>query len=253
MFSSALAYLHSQQPTTTPPVLAYDLSPHTVIRVYETEEKKKARIARLKLLLLGSNTQQSLSLPEPPSTSSDIFRLGSLMVYRLTQGKTWIKAYEDAAALSSTKEHWLFKRYSYNLFTLLGRMLSTQPEERPTAEEIWRETRKKKRQDEPELIRANQLDEFIGIQEKIVNLLPKQSYQRKGETVTVEQWTGWLSKRINGLREQAGHQNVIEIGDSISKLSHLLMWLQDPMTSEDLAKAHSLLKNIEEVAQVKDK
>ena len=55
--SSALAYLHSRP--TTPPVLASDLSPHTVIKVYETEEKK-AKIVRWKLLLLGSNTEHSV-------------------------------------------------------------------------------------------------------------------------------------------------------------------------------------------------
>ena len=46
------------------PVLAQDLSPHTVIRVYETEEEKKAGLATWKLLLLGSNTEQSLDLSE---------------------------------------------------------------------------------------------------------------------------------------------------------------------------------------------
>ena len=63
MLSSALTYLHQQHPTT-PPVLAYDLSPHTVIEVYKTEELKKAGLYTWKLLLLGSNTEQSLDLSE---------------------------------------------------------------------------------------------------------------------------------------------------------------------------------------------
>ena len=62
-FSSALTHLHQQQ-STTRPVLAYDLSPHTVIDVYETEELKKAGLYTWKLLLLGSNTEQSLALSE---------------------------------------------------------------------------------------------------------------------------------------------------------------------------------------------
>ena len=176
------------------------------------------------------------------------------MVYYLTHGKTWIKMYGDAAALTSTSLHWLSARYSSDLNTLLGRMLSTQQEKRPTAEEIEEETFKKKRQKEPELISANQLEELIAIQEKIVDLLPKQSYQRKGETTTVEQWTGELSERIKGLRKQARDSDKeIRVGDLIANLSGLLMRLQDPMTGEDLAKACSLLKNIEEMAHIEDK
>ena len=175
------------------------------------------------------------------------------MVFHLTHSNTWIKSYEEAAVLTSPTLQWLHKRYSPDLMSLLGRMLSTQPEKRPTAEEILQETDKNKRMEMPELISANQLDEFLDLQEQLVALLPKQSYQFMGETTTFEQWTGRLSKRIKGLREQAKHENVIEIGVSIYWLSGLLIWLQDPITSEDLAKAHSLLKQIEEMAQVKDK
>ena len=49
--SSALSYLHSHP---NGPVLAQDLSPHTVIDVYETEEKRKAGLVVWKLLLLGA-------------------------------------------------------------------------------------------------------------------------------------------------------------------------------------------------------
>ena len=129
-------------------------------------------------------------------------------------------------------------------------MLSTQPEERPTAEEIRKETRKNERQQEPELISANQLDEFLRLQEQLVALLPKQSFQYKGETTTFELWTRWLSERVAGLRKQSSE--VINVSDSIGHLSDLLEWLQDPMTGEDLAKASSLLKKIEKLAKIKD-
>ena len=189
---------------------------------------------------------------QPATTAADIFRLGSLIVFLLTQGNTWIKSYEEAAVLtSSTLPEWLEARYSPDLVTLLSRMLSTQPEERPTAEEINKETFKNKRQKKPELISANQLDEFLGLQDQLVALLPKQSYKGKGEnTVTFDQWTRWLSERVAGLRNQTG--NVINVSDSIAKLSYLLDWLQDPMTGEDLAEACSLLKKIEKLAKVND-
>ena len=58
------------------------------------------------------------------------------MVFLLTNGKTWIKSFEDAAILTSTTDHWLHRRYSEDLMSLLCQMLSTKPEERPTAEEI---------------------------------------------------------------------------------------------------------------------
>ena len=88
----------------------------------------------------------------------------------------------------------------------------------------------------------------------MVALLPRKSYQFKGETTTVEQWTGRLSERMKGLRNQArDSEGEIRVGDLIHKLSGLLMWLQDPMTGEDLAKAHSLLKNIEDMAHIEDK
>ena len=173
-----------------------------------------------------------------------------MMVFYLTHGNTWTKSTEEAAVLTSPTLQWLHSRYSLDLMTLLGRMLSTQPEERPTAEEILQETRKNKRTKEPELISANQLDEFLRLQEQLVALLPKQSYQRKGETVKFEQWTRWLSERVAGLRKQTSE--VINVSSSINWLDNLLMWLQDPMTGEDLAKACSLLRKIEKLAKIKD-
>ena len=47
--------------------------------------------------------------------------------------------------------------------------------------------------------------------------------------------------------------SVVDVVDYIDKLSNLLMWLQDPMTSEDLAQACSLLVNIEDLARIKNK
>ena len=72
--SSALAFLHSQP---SGPVLASDLSPHTVISVYETEREKKANIITFKLLLLGSSTGHSLDLSEVffPFYSSQLITL----------------------------------------------------------------------------------------------------------------------------------------------------------------------------------
>ena len=64
-------------------------------------------------------------------------------------------------------------------------------------------------------------------------------------------WTRWLSERVAGLRNQTG--NVINVTDSIHKLSHLLMCLQDQMTGEGLAKACSLLKKIEKLAKITEK
>lgn len=55
--SSALSYLHSHP---NGPVLAQDLSPHTVIRVHRTEEERKARLVWWKLLLLGAAPEFSL-------------------------------------------------------------------------------------------------------------------------------------------------------------------------------------------------
>ena len=173
------------------------------------------------------------------------------MVFYLTHGNTWIKSTEEAAVLTSPTLQWLHSRYSPDLMSLLGRMLSTQPEERPTAEQILQETFKNKRKEMPELISANQLDEFLRLQEQLVALLPKQSYQQhKGETVTFELWTRWLSERVAGLRKQTSE--VINVSYSIYKLSDLLGWLQDPMTGEDLAKACSLLRKIEKLAKIKD-
>ena len=196
---------------------------------------------------------------QPPSTAADIFRLGSLMVFLLTNGNTWIKSHEDAAAVTSTSLQWLHARYSSDLMSLLGRMLSNQPEERPTAEEIEEETDNTERQQEPELISANQLDEFLDLQEQLVALLPKQRYQHHGETYTFEQWKRSLSEEIAGLRKPTGRKqgrkqtsDVINVSALIDMLSDLLDYLQDPMTGENLAKACSLLKKIEKLAKIKD-
>ena len=59
--SSALSYLHSHP---NGPVLAQDLSPHTVIDVYRTEEERKAHLVWWKLLLLGAGPESSVSLLE---------------------------------------------------------------------------------------------------------------------------------------------------------------------------------------------
>ena len=193
------------------------------------------------------------------------------MVFFLTNGKTWIKSFEDAALLTSTTDHWLHKRYSEDLMSLLCQMLSTKPEERPTAEEICEETFKNKRQEKPELIMVDQLDEFLVLQEQLVSLLPKISFQRAvvhwHVTTTFEQWTTLLSERVADLRRQAGEgagglsmkkgdseseESVINVGDFIRKLSHLLKHLQDPMSEADLKQACFLLRKIEMLAQVKE-
>ena len=222
--------------------------------------------------------QTNLDPFQPPSTASDVFTLGSLMVFLLTNGKTWIKSFEDAAILTSTTDHWLHKRYSEDLMSLLCQMESTKPEERPTAQEIEEETSKNNRKEKPELILAEDVDKFLNFQEQFVALLPKNSFQFRGSTTTFEQWTRELDERITDLRKQAGEGGdgggrlsvkkmitglasqatgseggVVDVGVSIRKLSELLMWLQDPMTSADLAQACSLLVNIEDLARIKKK
>ena len=191
---------------------------------------------------------------QPPSTASDVFRLASLMVYRITNGKTNIKSHKEAAVITSQSHSWLHARYSSDLMGLLGRMLSTKPEERPAAEEVNAETFKNKRQKKPELLPAASLENFLAAQKKMVALLPKTSYQRKGETITFDQWNWWLGEDIKGLRKQAGESGagggVVNVGESINKLSDLLMRLQDWMTSADLAAACSLLRSIEEMTQI---
>ena len=67
------------------------------------------------------------------------------MVYLITNGKTYIKSHEDAAVIISQSHPWLHARYSSDLMGLLGRMLSTKPEERPSVEEVNAETFKNKR------------------------------------------------------------------------------------------------------------
>ena len=159
------------------------------------------------------------------------------MVFYLTHGNTWIKSTEEAAALTSPTLQWLHSRYSPDLMSLLGRMLSTQPVERPTAKEIRKETFKNKRKKKPELISSNQLDEFLDLQQQLVDLLPKQSFKRKGETITFKLWTRLLSERVAGLRNQTG--NVINVSHSIDKLSSLLMHLQDQMTVSGHSKEYN--------------
>ena len=153
--------------------------------------------------------------------------------------------------------------------SLLCQMLSTKPEERPTAEEICEETFKNKRQEKPELIMVDQLDEFLVLQEQFVSLLPKISFQRAvvhwHVTITFEQWTTLLSERVADLRRQAGEgagglsmkkvdseEGVINVGDFIRKLSHLLKHLQDPMSEADLRQAGFFLRKIEKLAQANE-
>ena len=162
--------------------------------------------------------------------------------------------------------------------TLLCQMLSTKPEERPTAEEIWKETWKNKRMKMPKLILVDDVNKFLDFQEQFVAVLPKISYQYLGSTTTFEQWTRELNERITDLRKQAGEGGhgggrlsvrkmvaglerqisgsegcVVDVGDYIQELSNLLGFLQDLMTSEDLAQACSLLVNIEDLARIKNK
>ena len=112
-----------------------------------------------------------------------------MVIYLLTNGKTWIKTHEEVEAFTSTTDHWLHKRYSNHLIAVLFKMISTKSEERPTAEEIEEETFKNNRQNEPKLMIVNTLEEFIALQEQLVALLPKMGYQRKGETITYLQCT----------------------------------------------------------------
>ena len=117
---------------------------------------------------------------------------------------------------------------------------------------------------------VDQLDEFLVLQEQLVSLLPKISFELAVAdwhvTITFEQWTRWLSERVTDLRRQAdegagrlsmkkgdseSEEGVINVGDFIRKLSHLLKHLQDPMSEADLAQASSLLRKIEELAHVK--
>ena len=193
---------------------------------------------------------------QPPSTASDIFRLASLVVYLITSGKTYIKSHKEAAVITSQTHPWLHARYSSDLMGLLGRMLSTKPEERPTAEEIEKETIKNKRQKKPEILPTASLEDFLTAQQKMVALLTKTSIQNKGETYTFEKWNWWLGEDIEGLRKQAGESGasggVVNVGESIQRLSDLLDFLQDQMTSADLAAACSLFRSIEKMAKIKE-
>ena len=216
---------------------------------------------------------------QPPSTASDVFRLASLMVYHITNGKTYIKSHKDAAVITSESHPWLHARYSSNLMGLLGRMLSTKPEERPTAAEINAETFKNRRQNKPEILPTASMENFLTTQKKMVALLPKTSYQYKGETYTFDQWNGWLGEDSKGLWKQAGESGagvglsklysaifggatqasesepgggMVNVGESINWLSGLLMRLQDRMTSADLTAACSLLRSIEEMTKIKE-
>ena len=98
---------------------------------------------------------------------------------------------------------------------------------------------------------VDRLEELIALQEQVVALLPKMGYQYDGETKTYKQWTAEVSQRIQSLKKLAGGESegcVVNVGDSIKGLSNLVMFLQDLMTGPDLAKACSLLKNIEQLA-----
>ena len=66
------------------------------------------------------------------------------MVFLLTNGKTWIKSFEDASVITSTADHWLHKRYTEDLMVLLCQMLSTKPEERPRRKRYVRKLSKTK-------------------------------------------------------------------------------------------------------------
>ena len=61
IFSSALVYLHSRPGG---PVVARDLHPHNLVRVYQTEEKRKANVVTWKILLLGTTTERVLDQEE---------------------------------------------------------------------------------------------------------------------------------------------------------------------------------------------
>ena len=56
-----------------------------------------------KILLTFTSFEYEITLCnfQPPSTASDIFRLASLMVYLITNGKTYIKYHEEAAVITS--------------------------------------------------------------------------------------------------------------------------------------------------------
>ena len=117
------------------------------------------------------------------------------MIYLLTNGKTCIKTHEEVEAFTSTTDHWLHKRYSKHLIAMLFKMISTNHEERPTAEEIRGETFKNERKEKPELMFVNRLEEFIALQSQLVALLPKAGGESEG--------------------------GVVNVGDSIDKLSNL--------------------------------
>ena len=65
-----------------------------------------------------------------------------------------------------------------------------------------------------------------------------------------------LMSTISGGTTQASESGagggVVNVGESINKLSDLLMRLQDWMTSADLAAACSLLRSIEEMTKIKE-
>ena len=67
---------------------------------------------------------------------------------------------------------------------------------------------------------------------------------------------GWLVMKRGVVslerRDSGGEEGVINVGDFIRKLSHLLKHLQDPMSEADLRQAGFLLRKIEMLAQVKE-
>lgn len=52
--------------------------------------------------------------------------------------------------------------------------------------------------------------------------------------------------------DNESEESVINVGDFIRKLSHLLKYLQDPMSEADLRQACFLLRKIEKLAQAKE-
>ena len=90
----------------------------------------------------------------------------------MTHGKVWIKSSEDSGAITSTTDHWLRKRFSPELMAMLSRMLSSKPEERPTAMEIVDKRPRHMTEGSQDLIFKHQFEEFFGVQKQLFALLP---------------------------------------------------------------------------------
>ena len=91
------------------------------------------------------------------------------------------------------------------------------------------------------------MDQGAQLNERITDLR-KQAGEggHGGGRLSVMKMIAGLARQISG-----SEGSVVNVGVSIRRLSHLLKLLQDPMTSEDLAQASSLLRKIEELAHVK--